>query len=83
MVCLFVFLSFCLSSSKFILVNWQGVQDTGAESIFELTRVDNGTRKKIIFQHKLETYSFKTTLKLNPFSLSRDGTGRLSYHHRC
>ena len=38
-----VFLSFCLSvsSSKFILVHWPA--DTGAESFFELTRVNNST----------------------------------------
>ena len=34
--------SFCLSSSNFILVHRQA--DTGAESFFELTRVDNGIR---------------------------------------
>ena len=44
--CLFVFLPFCLSSSKFILVHWQ--VDTGTEYFFELTKIVDGIHFNIV-----------------------------------
>ena len=44
--CLFVFLPFCLSSSKFISFHWQ--VDTGTESFFELTKIVDGIHFNIV-----------------------------------